>query len=49
MGLGAWFLLKNRNIDFAKESFKIALMVAFAASVLQLPLGHIHARQVVRT
>ena len=49
MGMAAWFLLKNRNVEFAKESFKSALLVAFVASVLQLPLGHVHARQVVRT
>lgn len=49
LGLSAIFLLKNRHIEFARESFKIALIAAFLASAAQLPLGHFHAVQVAGT
>ena len=49
LGVSAWFILKNRHLDFAKESLKIALVVAFLASGLLLLLGHYHAVQVALT
>jgi cytochrome d ubiquinol oxidase subunit I len=49
LGVSGWFLLRNKHAEFAKESLKIALVVGFAASVIQLPLGHYHAVQVAHT
>ena len=49
LGIAAWFILKNRNVKFAMESVKLALIVGFIASALQLPLGHAHAVQVALT
>ncbi len=49
MGVSAWFILKNRNVDFARESLKISLIVALIASLAQGPLGHYHAIQVAQT
>ncbi|MHB9038705.1 MAG: cytochrome ubiquinol oxidase subunit I [Armatimonadota bacterium] len=49
MGISAWFLLKRRNVDFAKSSMRTALLVAFVAAVIELPLGHYHAVQVAHT
>ena len=49
LGIGAWFILKGRNLDFGRESARIALVAGFIFSVLQLPLGHYHAVQVALT
>ncbi|NOZ02611.1 MAG: cytochrome ubiquinol oxidase subunit I [Deltaproteobacteria bacterium] len=49
LGISAWYVLKGRHREVAEKSLKVALVVAFAASVLQLPLGHYHAVQVART
>lgn len=49
MGVSAWFILKKKSLDFAQESMKVAIVVALAASLLQIPLGHIHAVQVAHT
>ncbi len=49
LGLSAWLLLKKRGGDSARSSFKLALMVAFISSVLQLFTGHYHAVQVTFT
>ena len=48
-GLSGYFLLKKQHVDFAKKSIKIALIVAFFSSLLQIELGHLHAVQVTRT
>lgn len=40
MSVSAYYLLKNRHIEFAKNSLKIGLGVAFCASFLQLATGH---------
>ncbi|MCX6832395.1 MAG: cytochrome ubiquinol oxidase subunit I, partial [candidate division Zixibacteria bacterium] len=40
LSVSAFYLLRNKHIDFAKASIKIALLVAAAASVLQLVSGH---------
>ena len=49
IGISAWFILKNRHLEFAKESLKKALIVGFIAAMVQLPLGHYHAIQVAHT
>jgi len=49
MGISALYLLRRRHAGFARESLKIALVVAFASSLIELPLGHIHGVQVAHT
>ncbi|MFW9994259.1 MAG: cytochrome ubiquinol oxidase subunit I [Candidatus Odinarchaeota archaeon] len=49
IGISAWYILKNRHQEFAKESLKTALTVAFVASILQGILGHSHSVQVALT
>ena len=48
VSVSAWYLLKNRHLDFAKRSMKIALIVAVFASLLQLVSGHESAMGVSR-
>jgi cytochrome d ubiquinol oxidase subunit I len=43
LSVGAYYLLKNKHLDFAKRSIKIALIVAAIASILQLGTGHYSA------
>jgi cytochrome d ubiquinol oxidase subunit I len=40
LSVSAYYLLKNRHTEFAKKSMKIALVIAFLASLLQLASGH---------
>jgi len=49
MGLSAWFLLRGEHQEFARKSLSMALVLAFLASVAQIPLGHFHAVQVAET
>lgn len=49
LGISAWYLWKERHIDFAHRSLRVALVVGFITASLQLPIGHFHAVQVART
>lgn len=49
MGISAWYIIRNRNLRFAKESFRMALIVALISSVVVGVLGHQHAVQVANT
>ena len=40
LSVSAFYLLKNRHIDFARKSMKIALSLAIFASLFQLFTGH---------
>jgi len=40
MSVNAWYILKKRHLEIAKPSFKIALVIAIAASLAQLFTGH---------
>lgn len=40
LSVSAYYILKRRHIEFARESMKIALLVAVVASLLQLFTGH---------
>ena len=40
LSISAYYLLKNKYLDFAKASMKIGLVVALVASLLQLVTGH---------
>lgn len=48
MSVGAFYLLKKRHIDFAKQSLKIGLSVASVSLVLQLLTGHSSAEVVAK-
>ncbi len=45
----AWYLLRHKHLDFARAGFKIALVVAAIASLLQLVTGHSSAVTVSKT
>ncbi|MZP30845.1 cytochrome ubiquinol oxidase subunit I [Heliobacterium undosum] len=49
MGISAWYLLRRREVAFAKKSMKYALFLALVASLAQIPIGHMHAVQVAQT
>lgn len=49
IGICAYFILRNRNLDIAKPSLKIALIFAFLAVLTQGFLGHEHAKEVALT
>jgi len=44
LSISAYYLLKNRHIEFAKASMKIALGLALVASIGQLITGHYSAK-----
>ena len=46
LSVNAWYILKNKHLEIAKSSFKIALVVATAFSLLQLLTGHTSAKGV---
>jgi cytochrome d ubiquinol oxidase subunit I len=46
VSISAWYLLKQRHVEFAKASLRVGLVVAMAASLLQLATGHISAQGV---
>ena len=43
LSVSAYYLLKKKNVEFAKASMKIALIIAALSSVLQLTTGHTSA------
>lgn len=49
LSVSAFYLLKNKHIEFAKASFKIALGLALFASLFQLFTGHQSAIGVSKT
>ncbi len=44
--VSAYYLIKNRHLDFSKASMKIAVCIGFVMSILQLISGHISADHV---
>lgn len=46
MSVCAFYILKNRHLDFAKKNFKIALVYAALVSVLAGATGHLQACEV---
>lgn len=46
MSISAWYLLKNKHIDFARRSFTGALLLATIASILALVSGHSNSQMV---
>jgi cytochrome d ubiquinol oxidase subunit I len=49
MSISAWYVLKNRHIEFAKHSFRGALVLATVASLAALATGHRQAKTVYET
>lgn len=49
MAISAYYLLRNRNISIAKESMKIAIVLAMVVSLTQVVTGHSHAALVAET
>lgn len=47
LSISAWYIIKNRHLEFARRSFTIALVVATIASCSQLLVGHRSAEIVV--
>ncbi|MBD3217926.1 MAG: cytochrome ubiquinol oxidase subunit I [candidate division Zixibacteria bacterium] len=46
LSVSAFYLLKNKHVDFAKGSMKIGVVIAVVASILQLVTGHSSANVV---
>ena len=48
ISVSAWFLLKRRHEEFARQSLKVGLSIAMAASILQIVTGHESAMGVIK-
>lgn len=46
MGISAWYILRNRNLDVAKLSLRMAIVIAFVGSGLMFVSGDIQTREV---
>lgn len=46
LAISAYYILKNKNLDIAKPSMKIALVFGLAFSLLQIGFGDWHAKEV---
>ena len=47
-GISAWYILKNRQVDFFLKSFKLALLAAIVITPLQVWLGDSSGRAVAK-
>lgn len=48
ISVSAWYLLKRRHEEFARQSLKVGLSLALVASLLQIVTGHDSAMGVIR-
>jgi cytochrome d ubiquinol oxidase subunit I len=48
MSIAAWYIIKNKHLDFAKKAFSIGLIVALISSYAQLLTGHSSAEVVAK-
>jgi cytochrome d ubiquinol oxidase subunit I len=48
ISVSAWYLLKRRHEDFARQSLRVGLVMALVASMLQIVTGHESALGVIR-
>lgn len=48
ISVSAWYLLKRRHEEFAKQSMKVGLGLALVAAILQVITGHASALGVIR-
>lgn len=49
MSVSAYYLLRNRHLEFAKKSFTIALVLGLVCSIAMPITGHVHAKVVATT
>ncbi|MDR1810974.1 MAG: cytochrome ubiquinol oxidase subunit I [Prevotella sp.] len=49
LGISSWYLLKQKNVDFARQSIKIAAVFGLAASLLTAITGHTVSYYVAQT
>jgi len=49
VGVGAWYLLKQRHYDVARRSLKVGLAIAIVASIGMFLTGETSSRQVAQT
>jgi cytochrome d ubiquinol oxidase subunit I len=50
VGIAAYLILKNKEVELAKRALKISLIFGLITSLLELmPFGHEHAKQVAHT
>ncbi len=49
MSISAWYLLRGRHLDFARHSFRGALVLSTVASLAALAGGHFQAKTVAHT
>jgi cytochrome d ubiquinol oxidase subunit I len=49
LGISAIYLLRKKHVEFARRSFRMALIAAFIFSLAQAWFGHHHAIQVAQT
>jgi cytochrome d ubiquinol oxidase subunit I len=47
-GISSWYLLKRRELEYAKPMLKVSLIVFIVTSLLQFGTGHMHAVQVAK-
>jgi cytochrome d ubiquinol oxidase subunit I len=48
-GISAWYLLKERAVEYARSMMKVSLMLFIALAFLQFASGHGHSVQVAKT
>jgi cytochrome d ubiquinol oxidase subunit I len=48
-GISAWYLLKRRDMEYAKNMIKVSLIIFIFSTILQFYAGHNHAVQVAKT
>jgi len=48
-GIGAWYVIKNRQKEYAKKLIGVSLILFIFTAVFQLFLGHGHSVQVAKT
>lgn len=48
IGVAAWYMIKKRNVTFAKQSIKVAATFGLLASLLTVYTGHGSAQQVAK-
>jgi len=49
LGISAWMLLRNRELEMARKSLRIGLIAAVIACLAQFGTGHYHTLQVAST
>lgn len=48
-GIGAWYVIKNKQTDYAKKLIRVALTLFIFSGLIQLFFGHQHSVQVAKT